>query len=150
MPATPGRPPPDERQYGAVMPKTAVKNDTESTLCLWLEPWGSDHWMRPGDRFTIVAEGDPDEPCFETVIHDQGISIWVNAGSEPKVIDNDGKEIPCGYQRPIETLRAWLAASERAVQASADKSPKVQELSRRHYEQLRLTLAHAEAAQHAK
>jgi hypothetical protein len=106
------------------MPKTAVKNDTTDTLCLWLEPWGTDHWMQPGERYTITTDDDPDEPCFETVIHDQGISIWVNAGTDAQVVDQDGNEVACGHQRPIEALREWLAASERAVGGTPTSRPR--------------------------
>lgn len=127
------------------MPKTAVKNDTTDNLRLWLEPWSSDHWMYPGDRFTITTDG----PCFETVIHEQGISIWVNAGTDAQVVDRDGNEVPCGHQRPIEALREWLVASERALETSSDRSPKVQELTRSHRDQLQRMLEDAEAAQAA-
>jgi hypothetical protein len=66
------------------------------------------------------------------------------------VIDTDGKDVLCGHQRPVEVLREWLAASESAIRQVAVKSPQVQEMSRRHYEDLRLLLERAEAAQHAE
>lgn len=42
----------DGIRYGAAMPKSSVDNATTNMLCLWLEPWDTDHWMRPGEQFT--------------------------------------------------------------------------------------------------
>jgi len=131
------------------MPKTSIRNDTEGMLCLWLEPWGTDHWMRPGERFTVVGIGDsdPTDEPFEMIIHDQGISVWVNAANDAEVFDADGNEAPCAHQRPIETIRRWTENARQAVERSADQSPAVQELARSHYDQLQRTLAAAEAVE---
>jgi hypothetical protein len=130
------------------MPRTSVRNDTEGMLCLWLEPWGSDHWMRPGERFTVVASNTAEvvDEAFEAVVHDQGISVWVNAANHAEVFDADGNEACCGHQRPVEAIRQWTESARLAVERVADKSPKVQELTRRHYELLLRSLAAAEAA----
>lgn len=128
------------------MPRTSVRNDTGNILCLWLEPWGSDHWMRPGERFTVVA-GDLIEAVdesFEVVVHDQGISVWVNAANFAEVLDANGDEVLCGHQRPVEAMRAWTESARRAVDRVADKSPQVQEMTRRHYEFMRRMLDAAE------
>lgn len=91
------------------MPRTSVHNETEDLLCLFVEPWGTDHWMRPGERFTIVASepAEPVDEAFETIIHDQGISVHATASNSAEVIDADGNEICCGHQRPAEVHRRW-------------------------------------------
>ncbi len=38
-------------------------------LCLWVEPWGTDHWMRPGEEFTVVTQTAPEESPFYVVVH---------------------------------------------------------------------------------
>lgn len=57
------------------MSKTSVSNETGSLLCLWVEPCGTDHWMRPGEEFTVVTETESEESPFNVVVHDQGITV---------------------------------------------------------------------------
>ncbi len=132
------------------MPRTSVKNDTENMLCLWLEPWGSDHWMRPGERFTVVADdsAEPVDEAFEAVIHDQGISVWVTTANSAEVIDADGNEVECGHQRPIEVFSDWTESARQAaerVEHSANSSPRLREMTRNHFENMWLELEAAEA-----
>ncbi|MET9482000.1 hypothetical protein [Streptomyces sp. NPDC006638] len=84
------------------MSRTSVSNETESVLCLWVEPWGTDHWMRPGEQFTVVTESEPEESPFNVVVHRQGITVWVNSASSSEVVDQDGVIVPCGHQRPAD------------------------------------------------
>jgi hypothetical protein len=82
--------------------KTSVSNETSSMLCLWVEPWGTDHWMRPGEEFTVVTETGPEQSPFNVVVHAQGITVWVNSGNDAEVFDKNGGPVPCGHQRPAE------------------------------------------------
>lgn len=84
------------------MSKTSVSNGTDGLLCLWVEPWGTDHWMRPGEEFTVVTETRPEESPFNVVVHDQGITVWVNSGSDAEVFDKSGNPASCGHQRPAD------------------------------------------------
>ena len=131
------------------MPKTSVDNATTNMLCLWLEPWGTDHWMRPGEEFTVVTEGGPEESAFNVIIHDQGISVLVNHANSAEVFDKNGNEAPCGHQRPIEAIRQFLAGAEKLLeQVNAEgRSSMHQEMACTHYERLRQELAEAEAAE---
>lgn len=129
------------------MPRTSVRNDTDSMLCLWLEPWGSDHWMHPGERLTVVA-GDIYEPVdepFEVNVHDQGISVWVNGANSAEVFDADGNEADCGHQRPVEAIRRWTENARQAVERVTDQPPQTREAASRHYELMRRMLDAAEA-----
>ncbi|MFF2101233.1 hypothetical protein [Streptomyces sp. NPDC058202] len=56
------------------MAKKSVSNETSSVVCLWVEPWGTDHWMGPGEEFTVVTETDPEHSAFNVVVHGQGIT----------------------------------------------------------------------------
>ncbi|MDX2818639.1 hypothetical protein PV410_39935 [Streptomyces sp. PA03-5A] len=86
------------------MSKISVNNGTDGLLCLFLEPWGTDHWMRPGDNFTVVTHAEPVECPFDVVMHGQGISVMVNSGGyyDVVVVDQDGNPAPCGHQRPAD------------------------------------------------
>jgi hypothetical protein len=76
------------------------EHETDSLLCLWVEPWAPDHWMRPGEVFTVATRADPENAPFNVVVHGQGISVWVNAGLDAEVFDAQGGLVPCAHQRP--------------------------------------------------
>ncbi|MFB7831685.1 hypothetical protein [Streptomyces sp. NPDC056056] len=69
---------------------------------MWVEPWGTDYWMRPGERFSVVTELEPEESPFNVVVHATGITVWVNSANSSEVLDQDGVVVPCGHQRPTD------------------------------------------------
>lgn len=85
------------------MSKIDVSNETERKLGLWVEPWGADYWLRPGETLTVVTEKAPEEAPFNVVMHDQGVTVWVNSANHAEVVDKDDRPVPCGHQRPAET-----------------------------------------------
>jgi hypothetical protein len=109
------------------MAKTSVGNETDGQLCLWLEPWGTDHWMRPGEVFTVGTEAEPDtgQAPFHVVVHAQGVTVWVNAGFDPEVIDQDGNTVTCGHQRPedFDTDSRWVARWTKGGVAASGSGP---------------------------
>ncbi|MFD9393030.1 hypothetical protein ACFWBB_20660 [Streptomyces sp. NPDC060000] len=94
-----------------------VRNSGEEPLELILEPYGSDHWLRPGETFVIwtldgpgdgvsEAAGKSEAPqafeAFEAfeVEHEPG-RVTVHAERLPAYVgDVDGNEIECGHNRP--------------------------------------------------
>jgi hypothetical protein len=81
------------------VPKLQVTNETSAMQCMFVEPWGTDHWLLPGQTLTVVTEQDLDEAPFSVVVHDQGISVVCETAYSATVHDAFG-EAPCGYQRP--------------------------------------------------
>jgi hypothetical protein len=88
------------------MPRTSVSNETKELLGLWVEPWGLDYWLRPGERFTIVVEesAEPVDEVFETHVHDQGVSVYATVANSAEVIDSAGNVLECGHQRPADAF----------------------------------------------
>lgn len=83
------------------MPRITIVNDRAEFRCLLVEPWGTDHWLRSGEAFTVVAAGEPVEEPFTVAMHGEGISVSVNVGVDPPtVLAASGDPVPCGYQRP--------------------------------------------------
>ncbi|MFF2554856.1 hypothetical protein ACFVUS_27900 [Nocardia sp. NPDC058058] len=92
------------------MPKLMLSNPfAEKTITVWLEPWGRDYWMRPGDVFIVEFEegGDSEQdngaPPFEISWLDNGITVAVLV--ESTVRDRSGVELDCGHQRPVDLDR---------------------------------------------
>ncbi|MEU1623636.1 hypothetical protein ABZ479_40930 [Streptomyces sp. NPDC005722] len=82
------------------MQKISVHNGNRGMLCLFVEPWGTDHWMKPGETLVVAAAGDPTVWPFEVVVHPDGVSVNVNDHYLPEVTDEAGAPAPCGHQRP--------------------------------------------------
>src|SRR5689334_4888049 len=94
-----------------------VRNDSGGWLVLWLEPWGEDHWLRPGETVHVRSDyGGPEETfTVERFENDddlaagiENITVWAEVGVAD-VIDSAGTPLQCGHQRPEEIERKWKA-----------------------------------------
>lgn len=82
------------------MSKMDVSNETGDKLGLWVEPWGADYWLRAGETLTVVTDTAPEQAPFNVVVHDRGVTVWVNSATAADVLDKDDKPVACGHQRP--------------------------------------------------
>ncbi|MEH0546831.1 hypothetical protein QA802_28225 [Streptomyces sp. B21-105] len=79
-----------------------VRNSGAELLELVLEPYGSDHWVRPGETFVIWTIGRPGDGVSEAFAGEHGPgTVTVHADVLPAYVgDEDGNEIDCGHHRP--------------------------------------------------
>ncbi|MCK8678999.1 hypothetical protein [Streptomyces lichenis] len=94
----------------APVARLRVGNDTEQPLELVLEPYGSDHWLAPGETSVVWTTGSAHgpNPWSGTTLGNEPFQVscgpgWVVVhanGSEGWVADEDGDEIDCGHGRP--------------------------------------------------
>ncbi|MEU0558757.1 hypothetical protein [Dactylosporangium sp. NPDC006015] len=94
-----------------------VHNDSAGLLVLWLEPWGEDRWLKPGETFHVRSDYDgADAPFTVDRFEDDddraagiaNIAVCVNEGSA-EVTDSTGTRLESGHQRPEEVTRKWNA-----------------------------------------
>ncbi|MFE1415389.1 hypothetical protein ACFW6F_32030 [Streptomyces sp. NPDC058746] len=79
-----------------------VLNSGTELLELWLEPFGQDYWLQPGESFVVTSYGSWSGHPFE-VAHEPGrIEIWATSWFAT-VTFPDGTEVPGGHQRPDGT-----------------------------------------------
>jgi protein involved in polysaccharide export with SLBB domain len=70
-------------------------------FALYLEPWGDDYWLRPGDEVNITTvENQEPGGRFSIDLHDDGIQLWVETGTDAVVASASGELLACGHQRP--------------------------------------------------
>ncbi|MFH9728762.1 hypothetical protein [Streptomyces sp. NPDC017260] len=73
-----------------------------------LTPFSPESQQHPPDhKISDRAPNSPgqkesEESPFNVVVHDQGITVWVNSGSDAEVFDKIGNPAPCGHQRPAD------------------------------------------------
>ncbi len=70
---------------------------------MWLEPWGEDYGMLPGDEFEIVAEDVDETFYFHIDYFDKGIKVWVEGGGDYPSVYQNGERVYCGHNRREET-----------------------------------------------
>jgi hypothetical protein len=101
------------------MAVTAVHNESEGWLVLWIEPLGEDRWLKPGESVRIRSDYTGDEVAFSVSFwtdanHDEAgienVSIHLeNGGPYAEVVDAGGQMLECGHQRPKAIDRKWRA-----------------------------------------
>ncbi|MCE7005873.1 hypothetical protein LWC34_24025 [Kibdelosporangium philippinense] len=99
-----------------------VHNESPGWLVLWLEPLGSDYWLRPGERCRVRTDYLGDEPAFAVIywVGDddraagiENINVIVEQGDcFAEVTDPEGNVVECGRQRPDEIDRKWRGLAE--------------------------------------
>lgn len=88
------------------MSSLPVRNAGDHALCLFIEPYGEDYWLNPGDRFTILPPEGIDAR-FDVTVTPELLSVWIYQGDDDrqavadyKITDEHGVELACGHQRP--------------------------------------------------
>jgi hypothetical protein len=85
------------------MRKLEVTNDRATYITLWLEPWGEDYGMLPGDAFEIVA-GDAGEGFYFHVVNgEKGVTVYAEGGVRQISVYHKGAELSCGHNRREDT-----------------------------------------------
>ena len=83
---------------GGQAARLRVTNRGTAPLELILEPYGSDHWLRPGETFVVVTYGFGDGDPFE--VEHEPATVTVQLDGHGYVTDLNGNEIECAHGRP--------------------------------------------------
>ena len=78
---------------------TKFENKTDAMFSLYLEPWGSDYWLSPGEIFDVVPQNAGDDFHLHVISYTDGVQVYVE-GTGEAIVCCDGRELPCGHQRP--------------------------------------------------
>ncbi|MFE1285983.1 hypothetical protein [Streptomyces sp. NPDC058751] len=86
-----------------------VENAGDTDVCLFIEPYGEDFWMKPGDAFEVVPLSDSNVQFSVSVSKDL-FTVWLYENGDPynalldyDVVGTDGKKLACGHQRPTDS-----------------------------------------------
>jgi hypothetical protein len=84
--------------------QVALTNVTDSLQVIWLEPWGEDYTLYPGESIELIAEAFPDPPAFEFHECPNGLQVFVEGligGDYDFRVLQNGVTLQCGHQRQI-------------------------------------------------
>ncbi|MFC4038665.1 hypothetical protein ACFO1B_09570 [Dactylosporangium siamense] len=76
-----------------------VQNDGDALLELFLEPFGQDYLLHPGEAVTVTSYGRWDRYPFETIHEPNRITILATS-CFATVSDAGGNEVPPANRRP--------------------------------------------------
>jgi hypothetical protein len=81
------------------MHKLKVTNDRASFITLWLEPWGEDYGMMPGDEFEVVAADAGEGFYFHLVNEEKDLKVFAEGDVRQISVYHEGAELSCGHNR---------------------------------------------------
>jgi hypothetical protein len=81
-----------------------VSNEQPSFTTLWLEPWGEDYGMLPGDEFEVLALDAADDFYFHLAFDRKGVKVCAEGDAEHVSVYREGEMLHCGHNRRQE---AW-------------------------------------------
>ena len=84
--------------------KIKVSNDRSSFATLWLEPWGEDYGMSPGDEFEVVAVDAEESFYFHIADDEKGMKVYAEGDARHVSVYQNGEMLSCGHNRREE---AW-------------------------------------------
>ncbi|MER5653817.1 hypothetical protein ABT076_12470 [Streptomyces sp. NPDC002131] len=92
-----------------------VTNEGDIDLCLFIEPYCEDYWIKPGEALTVRAEVEEIYVWFDTFISKGCVTVWLYEDGDPHkivgdyaVLDASGNRLESGHQRPHG--QRWSAA----------------------------------------
>jgi hypothetical protein len=86
-----------KRKYGMGKKslKLEVTNSIDTPLSLFIEPWGRDYTMLPGETFELVMEGGSDSSLFNIRHNEKRIEVYAESGCLDVLVFQNGKELSC-------------------------------------------------------
>ena len=85
------------------MSKIKLTNDRSTFLTMYLEPWGEDFGMSPGDEFEIIAVDASEDVHFHVISEDNKLKLYVEGKVEEVTVYQRDVELSCGHNRRKET-----------------------------------------------
>lgn len=77
-----------------------IWNDRPRPHVVWIEPWGEDYTLLPGEKLLITTSDSNDgiTPVFNLVETEGNTQVYVERLTYPK-LEIDGVAIECGHNR---------------------------------------------------
>ena len=86
-----------------LMHRIKLTNDRPTFVTLWLEPWGEDYGMSPGDEFEVVAEDSQEGFRFHVVSEENNMKLYAEGDVRRVAVSQNGVGLSCGHSRLQET-----------------------------------------------
>jgi hypothetical protein len=84
----------------------SLANSATTPRPVYLEPWGEDYWLFPGDEFVVRAFDDQKPTAFNIVESADTTQVYVRYSVAAIEVQHNGVRVSCGYQRAQRTGQA--------------------------------------------
>lgn len=78
-----------------------VHNSTPMPRIVWVEPWGEDYTLLPGEELEIMARNEAEQPYFTLVEWPQSTQVYLEGVSDDYEVLQDGSRLGCGHNRQV-------------------------------------------------
>ena len=82
-----------------LMQRIKISNDRSSFATLWLEPWGEDYGMSPGDEFEVAAMDVEEGLFFHVAYNEKGMKVYAEGDAKYVSVYQNGEVLSCGHNR---------------------------------------------------
>ena len=79
-----------------------ISNERPSFATLWLEPWGEDYGMSPGDEFEVIAADAEEAFYFHVEYGEKGVKVYAEGDAKHVSVYQRGEMLLCGHDRREE------------------------------------------------
>ncbi len=76
-----------------------MENAGASDLWLFIEPYGEDYWLKPGEAFAVAPEAAGIDVCFSIAVCQEGITVWLYEDGDPTKVVLEYTAGPRGESR---------------------------------------------------
>ena len=80
-----------------------ITNGARNPRPIYVEPEGADFWILPDQTFELRADTATDAARFELLDDGSSLQVFPSDGMDYISVFHDGKELECGYQRPLNS-----------------------------------------------
>lgn len=81
--------------------RIGIINDSsnQSSRVVYVEPWGEDYTLLPGEELEIIADSNAKEMPWFNVVESYGATSVYCENTSEYVVLQDGRELECGHNR---------------------------------------------------
>jgi len=83
------------------MARLPVLNARNERMLLFLEPYGADYWLQPGEECTVESTPPDPDPTFGLEVTEDGLTVYFE-GRHADVREANGDVLNVGHQRPAD------------------------------------------------
>jgi hypothetical protein len=70
-----------------------VRNPTDRTLTLILEPWANEYDLPAGTQLIVEGEGPCQEAGFHVIQEGDVVAVWAWSGADARILDPQGQVV---------------------------------------------------------
>lgn len=85
-----------------------IENRGDAVLCLFIEPYCEDYWMKPGEALTVRSEAKGVDVWFDTYVSKGCVTVWLYEDGDPykivvdyAVVDASGTRLDSDIKGPV-------------------------------------------------